>query len=74
LTAGKEIEQIGGQGDALYAIRGSVPETFRMIKIKHIRYLGKMSDADKPKFKIDLFAPLVPEKPILIPISMGEEE
>jgi DNA polymerase III alpha subunit len=60
LTVGKKIEEIGGQGDALYAIKGTIPDTFRMIKITHIRYLGKISDLEAKKIKIDLFAPVEP--------------
>lgn len=75
LTAGKKIEEIGGQGDALYAIRGTIPDTFRMIKITNIRYLGKLSDVNKPVIKNDLFAPAAPvQKPFLIPIASSIEE
>jgi DNA polymerase III alpha subunit len=57
LTSGKKIEEIGGQGDALYAIKGYIPPTFRMIDITGIRYLGKMSELKEPKLKHkDLFA------------------
>jgi DNA polymerase III alpha subunit len=58
-TSGKRIEEIGGQGDALYAIKGRIPRGFRMILISGIRYLGRMSDLDikVPKYKgADLFA------------------
>jgi DNA polymerase III alpha subunit len=58
LIQGKKIEEIAGQGDALYAIKGYVPRNFRMINISGIRYLGKMSDLDKKivTVKKDLFA------------------
>jgi DNA polymerase III alpha subunit len=59
MTLGKEIEQRGGQGDVLYAIKGTVPATFRMIKITRMKLLGFMSDVDKPVIKNDLFAPKV---------------
>jgi hypothetical protein len=59
LTLGKEVEQKGGQGDALYAIKGFIPPTFRMIKITGMRYLGLLSDTEKPVIKNDLFAPKV---------------
>ena len=51
MTAGKKIEEIAGQGDSLYAIRGTVPKNFRMINISNIRYLGKLSDIVKMKEK-----------------------
>jgi DNA-directed DNA polymerase III PolC len=58
LTLGKEIEEKAGQaGDLLYAIKGIVPETFRMIKVSRIKYLGNLSDVDKPVIKNDMFAP-----------------
>jgi DNA polymerase III alpha subunit len=58
-TSGKKIEEIGGQGDALYAIKGRIPRGFRMILISGIRYLGRMSDLDVKKPMLtgpDLFA------------------
>jgi DNA polymerase III alpha subunit len=56
-SSGKKIEEIAGQGDSLYAIKGRIPPGFRMILISGIRYLGKMSDLEKPKLKFrDLFA------------------
>lgn len=52
----KEIENKSGQsGDLLYAIRGTVPDTFRMIKILKMKYLGNLSDIQKPVMKNDLF-------------------
>lgn len=56
LTSGKEIEERGGQGDALYAIKGRIPRTFRMILIDRIRFLGYMSDVRKGTVRRDLFA------------------
>jgi DNA polymerase III alpha subunit len=59
LTHGKKIEEIAGQGDSLYAIKGHIPRGFRMILISGIRYLGKMSEIEikKPVLKgRDLFA------------------
>ena len=52
---GKQIEEVGGQGDVLYAIKGTIPSTFRMIQITGIRYLGRMSDTKKTEVKVDLF-------------------
>jgi DNA polymerase III alpha subunit len=56
LSSGKKIEEIGGQGDALYAIKGRIPDRFRMLIITGIRYLGKLSDLHKKAVvKKDLF-------------------
>jgi DNA polymerase III alpha subunit len=56
-TSGKKIEAIGGQGNAMYAIKGRIPYGFRMILISGIRFLGYMTDAEKPRLKgVDLFA------------------
>jgi len=75
LTVGKKIEEIGGQGDALYAIKGKIPETFRMMKVTAIRYIGKMSDVNKPVIKNDLFGPAVaPQKPFLMTIKSNLED
>jgi DNA polymerase III alpha subunit len=52
---GKQIEEVGGQGDVLYAIKGTIPLTFRMIQITGIRYLGRMSETKKTEVKSDLF-------------------
>jgi len=52
---GKQIEEVGGQGDVLYAIKGTIPSTFRMIQITGIRYLGRMSETKKTETKVDLF-------------------
>jgi DNA polymerase III alpha subunit len=57
MTLGKEVEQKGGQGDALYAIKGVIPSGFRMIKVTGMKFLGLMSDIEKPVIKNDLFAP-----------------
>jgi DNA polymerase III alpha subunit len=59
LTVGKQVEEIGGQNDALYAIKGRIPRTFRMILVSGIRYLGKLSDIEKTQLKgPDLFGPV----------------
>jgi DNA polymerase III alpha subunit len=52
---GKQIEEVGGQGDVLYAIKGTIPSSFRMIQITGIRYLGRMSETSKTEVKNDLF-------------------
>lgn len=40
----KGIIERGRVGRAIYAIKGSIPVDFRMIKIKAVRYLGDMED------------------------------
>jgi DNA polymerase III alpha subunit len=52
---GKQIEAEGGQGDVLYAIKGTIPDSFRMLQITDIRLLGRMSHKKKGEVKIDLF-------------------
>lgn len=42
-TLGKEIVDRGRVSDALYAVKGTVPPDFRMIKIKNIRFIGFMN-------------------------------
>lgn len=37
---GKEVAERGKAGKALYAIRGTVPRDFRMIKVRRIKFLG----------------------------------
>jgi hypothetical protein len=54
-TVGKQVEEMGGQADVLYAIKGTIPSTFRMIQITGIRYIGRMSDLKKKVEKKDLF-------------------
>jgi DNA polymerase III alpha subunit len=54
-TVGKQVEEEGGQGDVLYAIKGTIPDSFRMIQITGIRYLGRISDLKKKVVKTDLF-------------------
>lgn len=41
---GQKIVNNGRAGKALYAIKGTVPYNFRMIKISAIKYLGDMED------------------------------
>jgi hypothetical protein len=54
-TVGKAIIERGGQNDALYAIKGTIPGGFRMINVTAIRYLGKISDTVKPTISFDFF-------------------
>jgi len=42
---GREIIERGNPGKALYAIKGIVPPSFRMIRIQQIRFIG-MLDSD----------------------------
>jgi len=39
---GRGVVERGRAGSALYAIKGTVPDDFRMIKIQNIKYLGDM--------------------------------
>lgn len=41
-TIGQKIVERGRAGKALYAIKGYVPKSFRMIKVQQIRYLGDL--------------------------------
>ena len=41
-TIGKQIVDHGRAGKALYAIKGTIPDNFRMIRIKMIRHIGDM--------------------------------
>ena len=41
---GKQIVERGRAGKALYAIKGTVPPSFRMISVKAIKYLGDLED------------------------------
>jgi DNA polymerase III alpha subunit len=41
---GKEIVDRGKPGKALYAIKGTVPPDFRMIRVSQVRYIGDMDD------------------------------
>jgi DNA polymerase III alpha subunit len=54
-TVGKQIEAEGGQGDVLYAIKGTIPDSFRMLQVTGIRLLGRMSYKKKGEVKLDLF-------------------
>ena len=38
----KTLLENGRKGKSLFAIKGTVPPDFRMIKIKQIKYLGEM--------------------------------
>jgi hypothetical protein len=38
------VLEIGRQGRSLYAVKGTVPSGFRMIKINKIRYLGDLKE------------------------------
>lgn len=46
---GRKIVEEGRAGKSLYAIKGTVPSSFRMIQIKAIRYLGEMDISHKPE-------------------------
>lgn len=39
---GKDVAERGKAGKALYAIKGTVPENFRMIRISQMKYLGDL--------------------------------
>lgn len=39
---GREVVERGKVGKALYAVKGTVPNNFRMISVKQIRYLGDL--------------------------------
>lgn len=41
---GKAVVERGRAGKAIYAIKGTIPPEFRMIKVKAIRYIGDMDD------------------------------
>ena len=41
-TIGKPIVERGRSGKAIYAFKGSVPENFRMIQVKAVKYLGEL--------------------------------
>jgi DNA polymerase III alpha subunit len=41
---GEDVVNRGRQGKALYAIKGTVPRDFRMIKVRQIRFLGFTDD------------------------------
>ena len=46
---GKEIVERGKPGKALYAVKGSVPKGFRMIRVSNIRYIGDIDDFPEVK-------------------------
>ena len=39
---GVPIVERGRAGKALYAIKGIIPSDFRMIRVKHVRYIGDL--------------------------------
>jgi hypothetical protein len=39
---GRKILEQGRAGRSIYAIKGTVPHDFRMIKVNQVRYLGEM--------------------------------
>jgi hypothetical protein len=41
---GRPILEEGGAGKALWAIKGDVPRDFRMIRVKQIKYLGRIDE------------------------------
>jgi hypothetical protein len=41
---GRPVIERGRKGKAIYAIKGTVPATFRMIKVSAIRYMGDLDD------------------------------
>lgn len=41
---GKKVLNEGGPGKALWAIKGTVPSTFRMISVRDVKYLGRIDD------------------------------
>jgi hypothetical protein len=45
---GKEIVDRGRPGKAIYAIKGKVPDSFRMIRVENIRFIGFV-DGDAKK-------------------------
>lgn len=49
----KPVIDRGRSGKALYAVKGSVPKDFRMIKIKMIRYIGDMDEKHHAKMEAE---------------------
>jgi hypothetical protein len=41
---GRPIIETGRAGKALYAIKGSVPDNFRMIWVERVKFLGFLDD------------------------------
>lgn len=41
---GRDIVERGRAGKALYAVKGSVPKTFRMISVKQVRFIGMIDE------------------------------
>lgn len=52
----KPIIDRGRSGKALYAVKGSVPKDFRMIKIKMIRYIGDLDEKHHAKVEAEIKA------------------
>jgi hypothetical protein len=46
---GRQITETGRAGKSLYAIKGSVPYDFRMIKVSQVKYLGEIEDYVGPE-------------------------
>jgi DNA polymerase III alpha subunit len=44
LSMGQPIVDRGVRSQAIYALKGYVPKTFRMLKVERVRYLGSMKD------------------------------
>lgn len=55
-SAAPAIIERGGVDKAIYAIKGTIPENFRMISIKNIRYLCNVDDGLRP-IENDWFGP-----------------
>lgn len=55
-SAAPAIMERGGVDKAIYAIKGDVPTNFRMISIKHIRFLCNIDDGLRPMTE-DWFGP-----------------
>lgn len=47
-TIGKAIVERGRPGKCLYAVKGTVPPDFRMIRVKQVRYIGDMENDNAP--------------------------
>lgn len=58
-TAAPAIIERGGIDKAIYAIKGTIPDNFRMISVKNIRYLCNVDDGLRP-IENDWFGPQAP--------------
>lgn len=58
-SAAPAIIERGGIDRAIYAIKGTIPDNFRMLSIKNIRYLCNVDDGLRP-IENDWFAPQKP--------------